>query len=67
MTNKELAELKEKLKKASPREIAHIFQSMGHKDPFKNTLLLPSKVKEEAIKQIELWLRAGLLKAQKDG
>ena len=70
MNNRELMELIEKLKKASPREIGFIFDKMGERSPFedpKNRLLLPSRVKEDAIRQIEKWFRDGKLTAKKNG
>lgn len=69
MTNREFLELKERLQKATERELAQVFQAMGEKDPFKdpaNRLLLPSKKREKAINQIEKWFRSGLLTAKKN-
>jgi hypothetical protein len=70
MTNREFAELKEKLNKASDRELGAIYEHMSEKDPFKdpaNRLLLPSAVRAKAIKHIEMLFRNGLLTAQKNG
>jgi hypothetical protein len=70
MTNREFLELKEKLKKATNRELGEIFVRMRWKDPFKeakNHLILPSVIREKAIEQIEKWFRAGHLTAKKDG
>lgn len=70
MNNRELDELKEKLKLASEREIAFIFAQMGHKDPFvegKKALKIPSTIRQECIQKIEAWFRNGLLTAQKNG
>lgn len=70
MTNREFAELKERLEKASDREISLIYEHMNEKDPFTdpdNRLLLPSVIRAKAISHIEALFRNGLLTAKKNG
>lgn len=69
MNNRELDELKEKLSKASDRELSFIFAQMGEKDPFvkgRQELKIPSTIRKECIEKIERWFRNGLLSARKD-
>jgi hypothetical protein len=67
MTNREFLELKEKLKQATNKELGEIYVRMGEKDPFKNSLVLPSVLREAAYKRIEAWFRNGMLTAKKNG
>jgi hypothetical protein len=70
MTNREFAELREKLAKASDRELAFILIQMGEGDPFalpQNRLLLPSTLRAKVIDHIEALFRNGLLTAKKNG
>lgn len=69
MNNRQLDELKERLKLATDRELGALYEAMREKDPFKlpkNRLVLPSVIREEAYKHIEAWFRNGLLTAVKN-
>lgn len=69
MTNNEFAQLKERLKNATDRELSQVYSAMGAKDPFTdpgNRLLLRSKIREGCITQIEKWFRNGVLTAKKN-
>lgn len=67
MNNRQFLELKSKLKLATNKELGEIYVRMGEKDPFKGSLVLPSKIREDAYHRIEAWFRNGMLSAVKNG
>jgi hypothetical protein len=65
MDSREKKELFERLDKATDKEIGLLCLGLFGKDPFQNTLLLPSVIRRTAIGGIKEYISAGKIKVDK--